>query len=230
MSADGAPEVRFDWLREPRTGIPEAVFAEGKSLAQLAEIVRQAQERNSPLLFTRLSVEAASELAADTSAALDHDPVSRTAILGALPEPTLAGRVAIVCAGSADIPAAHEARRSLAFFGAPAPVYADVGVAGLWRLLEVAEELRRYPALIAVAGMEGALFSVLGGLVPGIVVAVPTSVGYGVSEGGRAALSSALASCAPGVVAVNVDNGFGAAAAVVKLLRAMAADPAPGRR
>lgn len=98
------------------------------------------------------------------------------------------------------------------------PVYADVGVAGLWRLLSVAEELARYRVLIAVAGMEGALFSALAGLVPGLVIAVPSPVGYGVSRDGAAALTSALASCAPGIVTVNVGNGFGAAAAARKAL------------
>ena len=215
-------QVRFDWLREDRTGVPEAVYSENKSTAQLAQIVAQAQARGRPLLFTRLSAEAHNDLVAASDAVLDYDPISRTAFLGKPPAPALSGLVAIVCAGSADIPAAHEAQRALEFFGAPAPVYADVGVAGLWRLLEVAEELRRFHAIIAVAGMEGALFSVVGGLVPGLVVAVPTSVGYGVSQDGKAALSSALATCAPGVVTVNIDNGFGAAASVAKLLRRQA--------
>lgn len=130
----------------------------------------------------------------------------------------LAGEVALVCAGTTDLPVVEEARRSLAFFGIEAPVYADVGVAGLWRLLSVAEELARYRVLIAVAGMEGALFSALAGLVPGLVIAVPSPVGYGVSRDGAAALTSALASCAPGIVTVNVGNGFGAAAAARKAL------------
>ena len=104
------------------------------------------------------------------------------------------------------------------FFGKPALLVLDVGVAGLWRLLERMEEIRRCRVVIAVAGMEGALFSVLAGLVRAPVIAVPTSVGYGVAEGGKAALSSALASCAPGLVTVNIDNGFGAAAAAVKML------------
>jgi NCAIR mutase (PurE)-related protein len=116
------------------------------------------------------------------------------------------------------MPVALEARRSLVASGVSAPVYADVGVAGLWRLLDVADELRSFSVLIAVAGMEGALFSVLAGLVPSLVIAVPSSIGYGVSHNGEAALSSALATCAPGVVTVNVDNGFGAAAACLKIV------------
>ncbi|MPT24476.1 MAG: nickel pincer cofactor biosynthesis protein LarB, partial [Starkeya sp.] len=127
-------------------------------------------------------------------------------------------RIAVVAAGTSDLPVAREVVRTLAFNGQGARLVADVGVAGLWRLMERIEEIRACRVVIAVAGMEGALFSVLGGLVAAPVIAVPTSVGYGVAEGGRAALTSALASCAPGVVAVNIDNGFGAACAALKML------------
>jgi NCAIR mutase (PurE)-related protein len=112
----------------------------------------------------------------------------------------------------------------LRFFGHEVGLVTDVGVAGLWRLLDKVEQLRGYRVVIAVAGMEGALFSTVTGLVPGLVIAVPSSVGYGVSQGGNAALSSALASCAPGIVVVNIDNGFGAACAAQKIL-----DPLPVR-
>jgi hypothetical protein len=115
---------------------------------------------------------------------------------------------------------ASEVLRTLAYHGQSALHVADVGVAGLWRLLERVEELRKMSVVVVVAGMEGALFSVVGGLVPGVVIALPTSVGYGVASGGRAALSSALASCAPGVVAVNIDNGYGAACAAMRVLNA----------
>lgn len=219
MAAETSPGVRFDWQRAERTGIPEAVYCQGKSIETLLGLLAAARDRDTPLLLTRLSAESHAELAASGAPALDYDPMSRTAYLGAPPPPVHDGLAAVVCAGSADLSVAHEAARSLRFFGAPAPVYADVGVAGLWRLLDIAEELRRYRVLVAVAGMEGALFSVLAGLVPGIVVAVPTSVGYGVTAGGKAALASALGSCAPGILTVNIDNGFGAAAAVAKLLR-----------
>jgi NCAIR mutase (PurE)-related protein len=134
----------------------------------------------------------------------------------------------VVAAGTSDLPVAHEAARTLVFHGVAAPVLADVGVAGLWRLMRHVEEIRRHPVVIAVAGMEGALFSVLGGLVRAPVIAVPASVGYGVAGGGQAALTAALASCAPGVVAVNIDNGFGAAIAAIKMLGAR--DRPPGIR
>jgi NCAIR mutase (PurE)-related protein len=213
-------EVRFDWLRQRRTGVPEAVYCEGKRLETLLAILADAATRDRPLLLTRLSPEMRNAVATGGGPGLDYDPVSHTAILGVPEQPAAGGLVSVVCAGSSDLPVAREAQRSLGFMGFDAPLYADVGVAGLWRLLEVAEDLRAYRILIAVAGMEGALFSVLAGLVPAPVIAVPTSVGYGVSAGGQAALSSALATCAPGVVTVNIDNGFGAAAAAVKMLAA----------
>ena len=217
-------EVRFDWDRAARTGIAEAVFAEGKSHEQILSVLHQAVEKRHPVLITRLTVEQHAAVHPHCGGRLDYDPVSRTAIFGEpLPLPG-AGTVGVVCAGSSDLPVALEARRSLAYFGIESRPYADVGVAGLWRLMSVADELRRHPVLVAVAGMEGALFSVLSGLVPGIVIAVPTSIGYGVARGGRVALHSALSSCSPGVVCVNIDNGFGAAAAARKML--LAAVPA----
>lgn len=210
--------IHLDWTREARTGVPEAVLCTSKSLAQIEAILAEAATRGAALLLTRLDPDKHARLP-PLGAPLDYDPVSRTAIFGARPAVALSG-VGIVAAGSSDMPVALEAQRTLRFGGHEAALIADVGVAGLWRLLERIAEIRAFRVVIAVAGMEGALFSVLGGLVAAPVIAVPTSVGYGVAEGGQAALSSALASCAPGVVAVNVDNGFGAAIAAIKMLRA----------
>jgi NCAIR mutase (PurE)-related protein len=130
--------------------------------------------------------------------------------------------VGIVCAGTSDLAVGVEAQRALAFHGVQAPLIGDVGVAGLWRFLDHLEQIAAWRIVIVVAGMEGALFSVAAGQVRGLVIAVPTSVGYGVATGGTTALHSALASCAPGVVTVNIDNGFGAACAALKLLRVFA--------
>ena len=127
--------------------------------------------------------------------------------------------IGIVTAGTSDLGVAGEAARTLAFHGYAAPIIADVGVAGLWRLLERLEEIRRLRVIIAVAGMEGALFSVLAGLVAAPVIALPSSVGYGVATGGRVALEAALASCAPGLTVVNIDNGFGAACAAIGMMK-----------
>jgi NCAIR mutase (PurE)-related protein len=170
------------------------------------------------VLLTRLAPEQLAALPDPTQ--LDYDPLSRTAIRGGCPAPMAAARVAVVTAGTSDLPVAAEAERTLAFHGEACERLADLGVAGLWRLLAQRERLARFPVLIAVAGMEGALFSVLGGLVGGLVIAVPTDIGYGVAAGGRTALGAALASCAPGIVAVNVDNGYGAACAALRCLRA----------
>ena len=118
--------------------------------------------------------------------------------------------------------AAREAQRTLAWYGEPAAEFHDVGVAGLWRLTERLEEIRRYPVLIVAAGMDAALASVVGGLVRGCVIGLPTSVGYGVASGGRTALDAMLASCAPGLAVVNIDNGYGAACIALRMLRAFA--------
>jgi NCAIR mutase (PurE)-related protein len=139
---------------------------------------------------------------------------------GVLRKPRSEVQVAVVTAGTSDLPVAREAIRTLAFYGVAAREIADVGVAGLWRILMHEDELKRYPVVIVVAGMEGALFSVVAGLVGGVVIAVPTSTGYGAARHGETALHAALASCAPGVVTVNIDNGYGAASAALRALRA----------
>jgi NCAIR mutase (PurE)-related protein len=216
-------EFQIDWDRERRTGVPEAVFCQGKTPAQIGAIAAAALTEHRRLLFTRLAEAAHAALPAEVRAALDYDPLSATAVLGG-EIPLAASGIGIVAAGTSDLPVAREAARTLAFAGHRSVLIADVGVAGLWRLTARLDELRACRLLIATAGMEGALFSVLAGLVEAPVIAVPTSVGYGVAEGGKAALSSALASCAPGLVVVNIDNGFGAAAAAIKLLRIVPAD------
>lgn len=218
-------EFEIDWQREERTGIAEAVFCEHKSVEQIAAILTAADQR--PLLLTRLTREQFAGLPEHLRAALDHDDCSRTAFHRWRERPLVCGP-GIVCAGTSDLPVAREAQRVLAFYGYQAPVIADVGVAGLWRLMKRLEEIRSFSVLIAVAGMEGALFSVLAGLVDAPVIAVPTSVGYGVAGHGRAALNSALASCAPGLVSVNIDNGFGAACAALRMIRCRAACSQPG--
>ena len=212
--------ILLDHTREERIGFDEAIFAAGKSVAQLDAIVAQATEARAPRLFTRLDAEKFHSLARAHREALDYDDVSRTAFLGKRSKIAGPARVAILTGGSSDVPVSREAARTLEYYGQASLHIPDVGVAGLWRLLDRVDEVRPMRVVIAVAGMEGALPSVVGGLVPGVVIALPTSVGYGVSEGGRVALDSALASCAPGLVAVNIDNGYGAACAALRILRA----------
>jgi hypothetical protein len=215
-------EHRLDWDRAARTGTSEAVLCEPKTAAQIDAIVAHAAELGRRLLLTRLGERKFGRLASPARGALDYDAPSRTAILGGIPPPRGAERIAIVSGGTSDAPVAGEAARTLAFEGESATLIVDVGVAGLWRLMERVEEIRRHRVVIAVAGMEGALFSVLAGLVPCPVLAVPTSVGYGVGAGGRTALRAALASCASGLAVLNIDNGFGAAHAALRILGAHA--------
>jgi NCAIR mutase (PurE)-related protein len=172
------------------------------------------------LLLTRLAPNQHAALAPARREQLDFDPVSRTAILGGLTSGRPAEGALIVAAGTADLGPAREAARTLAFHGRAAPLIADVAVAGLWRLNEQLGRLREAWVLIVAAGMECALFSVVAGLVVAPIIALPTSVGYGVAAGGILALHAALSSCAPGVMVVNIDNGFGAATAAIKILDA----------
>lgn len=212
-----ADEFNFDWQRSSRTGIAEAVLCSHKSRSQIAEIVTRAQVKNESLLLTRLSNKVAKYLKAEHHNFNWHE-TSATAFIDNGIVPPVNSDCVIVTAGTSDMPVAEEARRTLLFNGLDVAVLPDCGVAGLWRLTDQLPVLSKAPVIIAVAGMEGALFSVLAGLVPGLVIAVPGSTGYGISEGGHVALNSALASCAPGVVVVNIDNGFGAACALLKIM------------
>ncbi len=213
-------DFNLDWQRGARTGVAEAVLCEPKTPAQIAAILGEAAARGARLLLTRLAPEQYDALPGALREKLDFDLLSRTAILGGLPSGKPIEGTLIVAAGTADLGPAREAARTLAFHGCAAPLIADVGVAGLWRLTEQLGRLREARVLIVAAGMEGALFSVVAGLVSAPVIALPTSVGYGVAAGGVVALHSALSSCAPGVMAVNIDNGFGAAAAAIKIMEA----------
>ena len=211
-------EVVPDDARPARIGFDESIYCAGKSSRQLAAILARSVDSSRPLLLTRLSADSFDALDRAHRAALDYDPVSRTALLGPTPEPRSA-RVAVVTAGTSDVPVAREAVRTLTYYGEAALEVYDVGVAGLWRLLDRLEEIRAMPVVIAVAGMEASLPSVVGGQVPGLVVAVPTSNGYGVSAGGWVALDASLSSCAPGLAVVNIDNGYGAACVALRALR-----------
>lgn len=198
--------------------MPEAVLCEPKSVDQVRAIaIELADTTTEPRLFTRLTDTQLAALPASVSERLDDDRLSRTAILNGM-LPKRAGFVAVVAAGTSDASVAAEAARTLDFSGVENQLIVDVGVAGLWRLEARLDEIRAADIVIAVAGMDAALVSVLGGLVAAPVIGVPTSVGYGVATGGGAALNSALASCAQGVSVVNIDNGFGAACAAVRML------------
>ncbi len=208
--------ARIDLDRAARTGDPEVVYGAGKTPEQVAAILTTLHERHPDraVLATRLSPEAM-DAAAAVGAEIHR--VARAATLG--PLPAQRGRVGVISAGTSDGPVAAEAALTVAVHGAEAVVINDVGVAGLHRLLAVRDRLDSLDVLIVVAGMEGALPSVVGGLVGVPVIAVPTSVGYGASFGGLAALLGMLNSCAPGVTVVNIDNGYGAGVAAARICR-----------
>ena len=219
MNADW--DLTPDISRKQRLGFDETIFCAGKSPDQIHRLLQAALRAEEPLLLTRLDSEKFSALSDELSRHLDYDEVSHTAILGHLPPPGDKPRVAIVSGGSSDVRVAREAARTLQYYRVGVHEIYDVGVAGLWRLLERVEELRDMSIVITVAGMEGTLPSVVAGLVPGLVIAVPVATGYGVAANGITALNSALASCAPGLVVVNVDNGYGAGCAALRMLNVM---------
>jgi NCAIR mutase (PurE)-related protein len=196
-----------DTHRALRAGMPEVVFAQGKTAAQVAAIARKLATRG-PLLVTRLDADKAGPARRAVKGSV-YDPVSRTLRKGRMRLPTR-GPVAVCCAGTSDIPVCEEASATLEVMGVEVLRIYDVGVAGIHRVLARREDLDRAAAVVVAAGMEGALASVVGGLVRRPVVGVPTSVGYGAHLGGIAPLLTMLNSCAPNVTVVNVDNGFGA--------------------
>jgi NCAIR mutase (PurE)-related protein len=211
--------ARLDVDRRRRTGVPEAVFGEGKTPEQtlrlLADLRRH--DRDGPALATRCPAEVLERAATSfPGEPVLVDEVARTVTVGDLPPP--AGDVVVLTAGTTDLPVARECLATLRALGVGVRLVADVGVAGLHRLLDRLDDLRGADCVVVVAGMDGALPSVVSGLVSAPVVGVPTSVGYGVAAGGMAAAVSMLSSCSPGLVVVNIDNGFGAAVHVAKII------------
>jgi NCAIR mutase (PurE)-related protein len=229
--------ARIDHHRALRTGLPEVIYAAGKTPQQTAEIFSRMAAAGSAVLATRATPDAAAAVLAILPHAV-HNPVARTVALKAapaspspdpcslIPDPCTNGPcVAVLCAGTSDLPVAEEAAVTAELFGSRVLRLFDVGVAGLHRLLSVRDQLGAADAIVVCAGMEGALPSVVGGLVGVPVIAVPTSVGYGASFAGSAALLGMLNSCSPNVVVVNIDNGFGAAYTATLIARA--AHPTP---
>jgi hypothetical protein len=201
--------ARLDSHRALRKGFPEVVFCPGKTTEQIVRIVDRIRERDGRVMAARATPEVAQSVLAAVPDAHYH-PVARIIVAGTPASPSGRGTVLVVSAGTADIPVAEEAIVTASTLGSRVESLFDVGVAGIHRLFDSHERLSSANVLVVVAGMEGALASVVGGLVGRPVVAVPTSVGYGASFGGLAALLTMLNSCAPGVAVVNIDNGFGA--------------------
>ncbi len=213
------PAVLFDIERDRRIGLPEAVFAAGKPFeALLGLLERFAREDEKPILFTRLSPEVFVRVPERTASRFDYDPVSGTAWAKTMPKHP-EGTAAVVSAGTSDAFVTREISRTLEYLGWTVQLFEDCGVAGLWRIERAVPDINRCDVVIVTAGFDAALASVLGGLTPLPIFAVPTSVGYGAARGGETALSSMLASCAPGVAVMNIDNGYGAACAAARVLR-----------
>ncbi len=217
---EALPFASIDHHRALRQGFPEVVFGEGKTPEQIVEIGTRIAERGDGLLVTRISPEATRALR-DRLSNIETNTLGRTAYLApAAPPPAGRGTILIVTAGTSDLPVAEEAAVTAHAMGNRVERLTDVGVAGIHRLLARREELLRASVVIVVAGMDGALPSVVGGLVRAPVIAVPTSVGYGAAFHGLAALLTMLNSCAAGVTVVNIDNGFGAAVAASRITHA----------
>lgn len=209
-------DIRWDHERENRTGIPEVIFGRGKTVAQVVRLFEEALDGGQLRLATQLN-EAHME-ALRGIATVDEE--SRTAVVHPRAIRSLPA-VGLLTGGTGDIPVLREAEAVLRALGFPSRSFFDVGVAGLHRLQGVMEEIRKCPVLLVAAGMEGALPSVVAGLVDAPVIAVPTSIGAGISQGGTVALHSMLASCSPGIAVVNIDNGFGAACMAIKIINRM---------
>ncbi|KAB2928327.1 MAG: nickel pincer cofactor biosynthesis protein LarB [Leptonema illini] len=213
--------ILFDHSRTARIGLPEAVFCEGKPVGAVVELLsRFGKGSGHPVLFTRLAPEVFDQAPEAIRSGYDYHPLSGTAFGDTLVREGK-GTVAVVSAGTADGAVAWEAARTLAYLGIEHRIFEDCGVAGLWRLAERLDEVNACDAVIVVAGLDAALLSVMGGLTSRPVFGVPTSVGYGVALGGKAALASMLASCAPGVAIMNIDNGYGAACAAARVVNGL---------
>jgi hypothetical protein len=201
--------AKIDTHRHLRMGVPEVIFCQGKTIEQIVAIAQRLTQHNRNIMATRASREVYERILAVAEQAEYHE-AARIVVVRPEPLPEKVGQIAVVCAGTADIPVADEARVVAETLGNYVEQFYDVGVAGIHRLLDQREKIRQANVVITVAGMEGALASVVGGLVDKPVIAVPTSVGYGASFHGLAALLTMLNSCAPGISVVNIDNGFGA--------------------
>jgi len=211
--------ARIDHHRALRQGFPEVIFCEGKTVTQVVDIAKRIVDAGSTMLATRADAAKREALAKAFENAECHDLARTVVVLGESPVVETLGTILVVAAGTSDLPVAEEAVVTARVMGNPVETLYDVGVAGIHRLLASRDRFTTASVVVVVAGMEGALPSVVGGLVEGPVIAVPTSVGYGASFNGLAALLGMLNSCASGVTVVNIDNGFGAGVAASKINR-----------
>ena len=212
-------DIRYDFQRNERIGLFEAIWGEDKSIDQLKRVIKRILSKKELVFITRIDKKKAKILLGLYQEAKFHEEANCLTI-GASPKIVDTDkRIAIIAGGSSDLAVTLEAKITLEIYGISCETFIDVGVAGLHRLMNQLEEISKYDILIVCAGMEGALATVLGGLLPQPIIAVPVSVGYGVAKNGEAALNSMLSSCSPGISVMNIDNGYGAAMAALRIIK-----------
>ena len=212
-------DINFDFQRRERIGLIEAIWGADKSIDQLERVSEEVLSKKEVVFITRINKEKASYLLDKYLDAKFFEEANCLIIGENTEKVSTKKKVAIISGGSSDLAVTLEAKLSLEIYGISCQTFVDVGVAGLHRLFNEIEEINKYDVLIVCAGMEGALATVIGGLLPQPIIAVPVSVGYGVSKNGETALNSMLSSCAPGIAVMNIDNGYGAAMAALRILK-----------
>jgi hypothetical protein len=214
-------DIRFDFQRRERLGLIEAIWGQDKSIDQLERLSENILSKNEVVFITRINSEKALALLDLYDDALFNEEAKCLIIGENQHKLNTNKKVAIISGGSSDLPVTLEAKIALEIYGVNCQTFIDVGVAGLHRLIAQLEEIKKYDVLIVCAGMEGALATVVGGLLAQPIIAVPVSVGYGVSKNGETALNSMLASCSPGIAVMNIDNGYGSAMAALRIIRSI---------
>ena len=212
-------DIRFDFERRERIGLIEAIWGQDKSIDQLKRVSKEVLDKKEVVFITRINKNKAKNLLDIYPEARFYEDANCLIIGENFKKIINTKKVAIISGGSSDLSATLEAKLALEIYGISCQTFIDVGVAGLHRLLSKIEEISKYDVLIVCAGMEGALATVIGGLLPQPIIAVPVSVGYGVSKNGETALNSMLSSCAPGIAVMNIDNGYGAAMAALRIIK-----------
>ncbi len=212
-------DIRYDFQRSERIGIFEAIWGEDKNIDQLKRVTKSVLSKNKVVFITRIDKKKAKILSGIYPKAKFYEEANCLTIGINSNIVTTNKKIAIISGGSSDLTVTLEAKIALEIYGVSCETFIDVGVAGLHRLLNQLDEINKYDILIVCAGMEGALATVMGGLLPQPIIAVPVSVGYGVSKNGETALKSMLSSCSPGITVMNIDNGYGAAMAALRIIR-----------
>ena len=214
-------DIKFDFQRRERLGLIEAIWGQDKSIDQLRRLSENVLGKNELVFITRINKDKAIDLLEFYKDARYYEQAKCLIIGENLEKLNTNKKVAIISGGSSDLPVTIEAQLALEIYGVNCQTFIDVGVAGIHRLMSQLEEINKYDVLIVCAGMEGALATVVGGLLAQPIIAVPVSVGYGVSRNGETALNSMLSSCSPGIAVMNIDNGYGAAMAALRIIKSI---------